>query len=153
MVEQAARTSEELAGYLEWTSENFYDLLNLDGPKKDNYTQFGRQVVEEIRNARRDRINKLGEVEKQRKALADRGIYSKVYGQRDEEKLRQCFPYLFNDATIPSEFKPAFLSVLDSTLRELTEIGEGRAGRLLLREELGAVDRWINRDIANRYTE
>jgi hypothetical protein len=62
MVEQAARTSEELAGYLEWTSENFYDLLNQDGQKKDTYSQFGLQVVDEIRNARRERMNGLVEV-------------------------------------------------------------------------------------------
>lgn len=142
-----------MAGYLEWTSENFYDLLNQDGAKKDTYKTYGRQVVEEIRNARRERMKKLGEVEKQRRALADRGIYSKVYTQRDEEKQRQCFPYLFNDSAILPEFKSTFLAVLDSTLRELTEMGERRAGRLLLRDELGAVDRWINRDIAGRYTE
>lgn len=28
LVEQASRTSEELGGYLDWSFENFYDLLN-----------------------------------------------------------------------------------------------------------------------------
>lgn len=37
MIEQAARTSEELSAYLDWSSENFYDLLNQSEKKKVTY--------------------------------------------------------------------------------------------------------------------
>jgi hypothetical protein len=34
MVEQASKTSEELSGYLEWSFENFHDLLNYSEKSK-----------------------------------------------------------------------------------------------------------------------
>ena len=58
------------------------------------------------------------------------------------------------DSTIPLEFRRCFLSTLDNTLKEFTSIYEARSkNKLLVKEELGVLDRWINRDIAIEYTE
>lgn len=53
MVEQAARTSEELGGYLEWSFENFYDLLNMSEKKKETYGEFAADIVTELKTIRR----------------------------------------------------------------------------------------------------
>jgi hypothetical protein len=66
--------------------------------------------------------------------------------------MRQCFPYYTNESVIPGEFRRSFLSVLDSTLQEFTEINKDNKKKLLFKEELGVVDRWINKDIATNYT-
>ena len=67
--------------------------------------------------------------------------------------MRQCFPYYINESTIPGEFRRSFLSVLDSTIQEFTEIGKNNDRKLLFKEELGIVDKWINKDIATSYTD
>jgi hypothetical protein len=151
MVEQASRTSEELGGYLEWSFENFYDLLNMSEKKKETYGEFAADIVTELKTIRKEKKVKLEDVEKQRRAVGEKAVYSKVYQVRDEEKMRTCFPYLVNEGTIPGEFRRAFLGVLDSTLREFTEMGQGQQ-QLLFKEDLGVVDRWINKDIASSYT-
>lgn len=50
----------------------------------------------ELKTIRKEKKAKLDEVEKQRKSMGDKAIYSKIYQLRDEEKMRQCFPYLVN---------------------------------------------------------
>lgn len=37
LIIQASRTSEELASYLDWTFENFYDLLNYTEKLNESY--------------------------------------------------------------------------------------------------------------------
>ena len=66
--------------------------------------------------------------------LAEKTIYSKIYQFKDEEKIRICFPYYINESTIPGEFRRSFLSVLDSTLQEFTEIGKNNDRKLLFKE-------------------
>ena len=60
--------------------------------------------------------------------------------------MREVFPYYVNETTIPGEFRRSFLSILDSTLRELTSsYNIKNKSQLLLKEEFGVLDRWINK--------
>ena len=52
MVIQASRTSEELAGYLDWSFRNFYDLLNNADQLNPKYGQFAAEMSEEVKKAR-----------------------------------------------------------------------------------------------------
>ncbi len=65
--------------------------------------------------------------------------------------MRQIFPYLVNESTVPGEFRKAFLGVVDSVLKEFTEMKQNQL-KLQFKQELGPLDLWINRDIANTYT-
>lgn len=52
LIIQASRTSEELAGYLDWTYENFYDLLNYTEKLNDSYGEFAIEMTGEVSKAR-----------------------------------------------------------------------------------------------------
>lgn len=88
--------------------------------KRETYGELAADITTELKLMRREKFQQLEEVEKQRKTLSERGVYSKVYQLRDEQKMRQCFPYLVTESTIPGEFRRSFLAVLDSTLKEFT---------------------------------
>ena len=68
--------------------------------------------------------------------------------------MRSIFPYYFKENSVPREFRRCFLQTLDSTLNEFTSMYEIRGkSKLLVREELGVFDQWINSSVAEEYTE
>lgn len=83
LVEQASRTSSELGEYLDWSFENFYDLLNFSEKKRETYGEFAADIVTELKSIRKTNLEKLSEVEKQRKVLVEKAIYSKIYQFKD----------------------------------------------------------------------
>ena len=67
--------------------------------------------------------------------------------------MRKAFPFYYNEFSIPFQFRRCFLSVLDSTLQEFTVIhAEKNENKLLIKQELGVLDRWINHDLTYEYT-
>ena len=117
MILQSSETSEELAGYLGWTSQNFYDLLNYDDNPGESLLDFSMDMSAEVSKAQQERKIQLETVKQQRQAIIESNIFSNMYKIKEEDKMRSIFPYYFKESIVPDIFRRNFLSILDSTIR------------------------------------